>query len=386
VSDEHRLAVDGRVDPRFASVRDEFLENFASRNELGGGVCVFVDGRCVVDLWGGWRDVAASRPWRHDTLVDVFSVGKGLLATAVARLVDVGRLVVDEPLCARWPAFAAAGKESVTLRHVLSHTAGLPALRDQLDDEVVFDPGAMRGALAAEAPWWVPGEQIGYHVNTFGFLVGAMVELATGRTVGDYLREEVAGPIGAELHVGLRRGELDRVAEFRMGFDAAPVAPPGLAGEALMRFNAYWNPACFSGAGVINTARWRTAQHPSTNAHGTARGVATLYDALARGGRTDSYVVVGADALAAAATEVAAGDDVVLERPSRFGLGFQLPMPQRPIGRTDRAFGHFGAGGSLGFCDPGCGVAFGYVTNDMGPRWQNPRNRALCAALFDALG
>ena len=137
--------------------------------------------------------------------------------------------------------------------------------------------------------------------------------------------------------------------------------------------------------GVVNTRAWRLAQHPSTNAHGTARGVARLYDALVRGGSADGRVLVARDALEEATREAAAGDDLVLERQSRFGLGFQLTMPERPIGRSASGYGHFGAGGSLGFCDPAAALAFGYVTSDMGPRWQNPRNRALTEAVFAAL-
>jgi CubicO group peptidase (beta-lactamase class C family) len=152
-----------------------------------------------------------------------------------------------------------------------------------------------------------------------------------------------------------------------------------------MIINAYFNPADFSGAGVVNTPAWRAAEVPSANAHATASGVARVYAALAGGGSVDGVRVVDPGALAAAVTEQVYGDDLVLRRPSRFGLGFQLTQPQRPLGRSQRAFGHFGAGGSVGLCDPDAGVALGYVTSQMGPRWQNPRNRALIDAAFDCL-
>jgi CubicO group peptidase (beta-lactamase class C family) len=156
-------------------------------------------------------------------------------------------------------------------------------------------------------------------------------------------------------------------------------------GLALMRYNTYWNPSGLSGAGVVNTTAWRTAEHPSTNAHATARGVARLYEALVQGGQLDGYDVVARDALREATTEASCGEDLVLERQSRFGLGFQLTTPERPIGVSPHGFGHFGAGGSLGFCDVDRGLAFAYVTSDMGPRWQNPRNRALTEAVFASL-
>jgi CubicO group peptidase (beta-lactamase class C family) len=380
------VEVAGHVDTAFEGVREAFRANFEDHDELGGAVCVVVDGRVVVDLWGGHRDLGQRRLWGRDTLVDVFSVGKGFLATGVARLVGKGLLDLDAPIARVWPAFAAGGKDRVTLRQVLSHTAGLPAVRRRLTPEAMLSPPTMRRALAGETPWWTPGTTHGYHVNTFGFLVGAVIERVTDRSVGDYLRAEVTGPIGSDLHVGLAARDLDRVAEFRWPMAPPPEeAPEGLEGLELMRYNTYWNPSGLSGAGVVNTEEWRMAQHPSTNAHATARGIARLYDALVRGGATFGYDLVDRGALHEATTEAVCGEDLVLQRPSRFGLGFQLTMDERPIGRSKLGFGHFGAGGSLGFCDPEGAIAFGYVTSDMGPRWQNPRNRALTEAVFDAL-
>jgi CubicO group peptidase (beta-lactamase class C family) len=380
------VEVDGHVDAAFEGVRDAFRTNFVDHDELGGAVCVVVGGRVVVDLWGGHRDVGQRRPWGRDTLVDVFSVGKGLLATGVARLVGQGRLDLDAPIASLWPAFGAAGKEDVSLRHVLTHTAGLPAVRRRLPPGAMLSPPTMRRALAEEAPWWAPGSAHGYHVNTFGFLVGAVIERVTDRPVGAFLRDEVTGPIGSDLHVGLAVRDLDRVAEFRWPMAPPPeAAPEALEGLELMRYNCYWNPSGLSGAGVVNTTEWRVAQHPSTNAHATARGVARLYDALVRGGATFGHDLVDPSALDEATAEAVCGEDLVLQRPSRFGLGFQLTMDERPIGRSPRGFGHFGAGGSLGFGDPEGAIAFGYVTSDMGPRWQNPRNRSLTEAVFASL-
>lgn len=227
-------------------------------------------------------------------------------------------------------------------------------------------------------------------MNTLGFLVGEVIERVSersvGRSVGAYLREEVCGPIGSDVHVGLRARDLARVAEFRWPLPAPPEeAPEGLERHDLMRYNAYWNPSGLSGAGVVNTVAWRTAQHLSTNAHATARGIARLFEALAHRGRFNGYDVCEGAALEEATVEASRGEDLVLLRPSRMGLGFQLTMPERPIGRSARGFGHFGTGVSLGFCDPTAKVAFGYVTNDMGPRWQNPRNRGLSEAVFASL-
>ena len=307
--------VSGVVDKGFEAVRDAFDENFRSHHELGGAVCVVVEGRVVVDLWGGYRDLSATMPWQRDTLVDVFSVGKGLLATGVARLVGRGAINLDAPVASVWPEFAANDKGDVSLRHVLTHTAGLPALRRRLAPGAMLSPELMRAALANETPWWAPGSAHGYHVNTFGFLVGAVVERVTGRSVGAFLRDEVTGPLGADIHIGLSGSDLDRVAEFRWPLDVPPEREPdGLADRELMRYNAYWNPSGLSGAGVVNTEAWRHCEHPSTNAHATAHGVASLYDALARGGRVDDYELVSPDALREATTEWVVGDDLVLDR------------------------------------------------------------------------
>lgn len=371
----------GEVDAAFAPVRDAFAECFAEHGERGGAVCVVVGGRVVVDLWGGTRDDAGT-PWEPDTLVNVFSVGKALVATGAARLAGEQRLDLDEPIARRWPSFGAAGKDAVTMRQVLSHTAGLPAIRAPLGPEAVFDPERLRAALAAEEPFWTPGTEVGYHVNTFGLLAGAVIERIVGRSVGRYLREEVTGPLGAELLVGLSRSELGRVATFVW---PSATSGDGLAAMGELQRLAYLNPPTFSGHGVVNTVAWRRCEHPSANAHASARGIARLYEALAAGGRLDGTTVVDRAALDEATQEWACGADVVLERPSRFGLGFQLTSKTRPLGVSPRAFGHFGAGGSLGFCDPDAGLAFGYVTSTMGPRWQNPKNRALTAAVEAAM-
>lgn len=380
--------IEGTCDARFAPVREAFAANFAQRGERGAAVCVSVEGRVVVDLWGGTAaaDPSPTRPWGPDTLVNVFSVGKGLSALLAARLMDDGRLDVDAPVVRYWPEFGKAGKEAVTVRHILSHQAGLPALRRRMAPGTMLDHAAMSAALAEQEPWWEPGTAHGYHVNTFGFLLGEIVRRATGRTVGALLREEIAAPLEADVHIGLPHSEHHRVAEF--GWQDAPPEDDRsgeLDDDRLMEYNAYFNPGGLSGMGVINTRAWREAELPSTNAHASARGVARVYTALAAGGGLNGTRVVGEDALAAATTEQVSGQDLVLRRPSRFALGFQLTQPERPFGPNPRSFGHFGAGGSLGFCDPDCGVAFGYVMNEMGPRWQNPRNRALLDALYASL-
>jgi CubicO group peptidase (beta-lactamase class C family) len=373
----------GTCDTRFARVAEEFRRNFTERAERGGAVALWCDGKQVVDMWGGWADVARSREWHRDTIVNFFSVSKALCAIACMRLADQGKLDLDATVARYWPEFASGGKGEITVRQLLSHQAGLPAIRKPLPDGAALDWDTIIEALAEQEPWWAPGTAHGYHVNTFGFLAGELVRRTDGRTIGALLREDVAGPLGADLAIGLPASEHHRVSDFL--WPGNPAKPDVSSDTALMHWNTYWNPPGFSGAHWVNHPRWREAEVPSTNGHGNARAVARVYAALANNGAVDGVRILSSDAIAAATEEQVNGHDLINNRPSRFGIGFQLTQPERPLGPNPGGFGHFGAGGSLGFCDPQARIAFGYVTNDMGPRWQNPRNRALIDAVYSSL-
>lgn len=381
-------AVGGSCDDRFEPVRRAFADNFTERGEIGAAVCIYVDGRRVVDLWGGDAGPPGTpRPWQGDTLVNAFSVGKAMAALLILRRVGEGGLELDGPAAHYWPEFAAAGKGQVTLRQLLTHQAGLPAVRRRLPPGAMLDHDTMAKALAAQEPWWEPGTAHGYHTNTYGFLLGELLRRVTGRTTGQLLRDEIAGPLGGlDLHMGLPVAEDHRVAHFHWHVET-PTAPPpeGASHDRLMVHNTYFNPGGLSGAGVVNTRAWRAAEIPSTNMHASARGVARVYAALAAEGALDGVQLVDRDVLAAATVEQVAGHDLILGRANRFGLGFQLTQPERPLGPHPGAFGHFGAGGSLGFCDPDAGLGFAYLMNRMDGRWLSPRNRALIDAVYAVL-
>lgn len=377
------MNIAGAFDPKFASVRDAFANNFAEHGEKGAAVTVFHHGVPVVDIWGGWRNAAQTQAWQPETLVNFFSVSKALCTVCAMQLVDQKKLDLDAPVARYWPEFAQSGKEAVTTRQLLSHQAGLPSIREPLAEGAALQWDVITSSLARQKPWWMPGTAHGYHVNTFGFLTGEIVRRLSGKSIGRYLRDHVATPLGADIHIGLPASEHPRVAEYLWPATTSSQAMP--TAEQAMRFNAYWNPPGFSGGGWVNRPEWRSAEIPSTNGHGTARGVARVYAALANGGEIDGVRILSRVALAEATTEHVNGHDLINDRPSRFGLGFQLTQPERPLGPNQGAFGHFGAGGSLGFCDPQAGIAFAYVANDMGPRWQNPRNRALIDAVYASL-
>jgi CubicO group peptidase (beta-lactamase class C family) len=379
--------IHGTCDPRFAGVREALARNFRDHGEVGAAVALTLDERPVVDLWAGWADGARSRPWQRDTLVDVFSVGKAMVTLALLILVERGRVDLDAPVARYWPEFAAAGKDGVTVRMVLAHRAGLPAIRRLLPRFAMYDWAAMTDALAAETPWWEPGRTHGYHVNTFGFLVGEIVRRVSGTTVGAFFRREIAGPLDADFHFGIGPDDDARTADYTFEGEP-PEAPDDGDGDAhaLLLRRVYLNPPGISGLGTVNSRAWRAAEMPSTNGHATARALARIYGALACGGATGGVRCLRAATIDHAIIEASSGTDAVLQRPSRFGLGFQLTQPERPLGTHARSFGHFGAGGALGFADPEARLAFGYTMNQAGPRWQNPRNRALIDAVYAALG
>jgi CubicO group peptidase (beta-lactamase class C family) len=383
--------IHGFCDERFAAVRDAFAENFTERGELGAAVAIAVEGTPVVDIWGGWADDACTRPWERDTLVDVFSVGKAMAALCLLICVERGHVDLDAPVSSCWPEFAAAGKGDVSVRTLLSHRAGLPALRRSLEESAIYDWNLVAGALAAEEPWWEPGSTHGYHVNTFGFLVGELVRRASGQSIGTFFRREVAEPLDADFHFGLGAEHDGRVAEYLFAGEPDKFSSEGSEEEQFAvddpdrRFllsRVYLNPPGLSGIGTVNTRAWRAAEIPSANGHATARAVARIYSALAGGGAVEGIHIIGADTIEEAIAEASSGPDFVLGRKSRFGLGFQLTQPERRLGPNPRSFGHFGAGGSLGFADPDAGLAFAYVLNRSGPRWQNPRNGALVDAVY----
>jgi CubicO group peptidase (beta-lactamase class C family) len=386
--------VRGHCDSRFAAVREAFGEILASGAEVGAAVAVHVEGSAVVDLWGGHADAARMRPWEHDTLVNLFSVGKGVSAVCALRLVEEGRLDLDAPVARYWPDFAQAGKAELPVRYLLTHQAGLPAIARALPSGAWSDWALMTSSLAAQAPWWTPGEGHGYHVNMQGFLIGEVVRRITGRTYGSYLRESLTGPAGIDFFVGLTPELETRCADMVPRPPSAEdealrralsLDPATLSGEALMRFNAYRNPPEVSGTGVVNTHAWRAAEVPSTNGHGNARGVARLYSALAGDGAVDGVHVLSPALIARACAVQVDGNDFMLQRPTRFGLGVQLTMPERKLGPNPRAFGHFGAGGSLGFADPDAHVAFGYAMNQGRGGWQHKHVRHLIDLVYAAL-
>jgi CubicO group peptidase (beta-lactamase class C family) len=361
------LSIHGTCDPRFAAVRDAFAANFEAGREVGASFAATVDGKPVVDLWAGHADAARLRPWERDTVVNVFSTTKAMAALCAHLLVERGLLDVDAPVARYWPEFAQAGKGCMPVRYLLSHTAGLAALRPSLPSEALYDWSRMTGALAAETPWWEPGSASGYHALTYGYLVGEVVRRIAGRTLGALFRQDVARPLGADFHIGLAAVEDARVAEMipPTAEELAAAGPGATEDPESMLGKVMGNPRVVPE--LANTRAWRAAEIPAANGHGNARSVARVMAALACGGTLDGVRLLGDATLARAVAEQCSGQDLVLRFPIRWGLGFMLAGPELPVGPNLRTFGHGGWGGSLGFADLDARVSWAYVMNKMSP-------------------
>ncbi|WP_405933210.1 serine hydrolase domain-containing protein [Streptomyces sp. NBC_00827] len=386
---QHAPHVQGHCDTRFSAVRTAFEENFSDRGELGAAVTVTLDGESVVDLWGGWADAAHTRPWERETVVNVWSTSKGPTALCAHILADRGLLDFDAPVAAYWPEFAAAGKESVLVRHLLSHRAGLSGLREPHTLAQLLDWELTVERLAAQEPWWEPGSRSGYHAITFGHLVGEVVRRVSGLLPGAFLEREVTGPLGIDFTIGLPEKESGRAAEL-VHPRAAPTSEQAavyaqLAPAALA---ALTNPIV--GATEANTPQWRAAEIPAANGHGTARAIAALYGIFAGRGSYGSREVLSPQAAERVREGQGSCRDLVLgagfEYETEIGLGLWLSGPNGSYGPNPRAFGHDGFGGSCGLADPEAGISLGYVMNRMGPHIaDDPRKMALVDALYSAL-
>ncbi len=371
--------IEGHCDPRFRAVEDAFRENF-DKYEVGASVAVLADGETVVDLWGGHMDAAHTKPWERDTIVNVWSTTKGITATCIHRLVDQGWLDLEAPVAKYWPEFAQAGKETLPVRYLLSHQAGLPAIREPLPPGSAFDWDVMTAALARQEPWWEPGTKHGYHAFTYGWLLGEVLRRITGETLDTYFRKQIAEPLGLDFHIGLAPEHDVRTAETI----SAELPQPGETNFVLemlkdpqsMPFKVLANPPDLFTPGVVNTREWRAAEIPAANGHGNARSIARLYGALARDGELDGVRVLSPQAIARAIEVQATGPDAVMGLPLHMALGWVVSSPEAPLGPNPRAFGHGGAGGSLGFADLDARVGFGCAMNKMiqtdslvDPRW-----------------
>ncbi|WP_339079375.1 serine hydrolase domain-containing protein [Pseudomonas sp. TMP9] len=381
------MHIQGYFDLKFETLKEAFAALFDDPQERGMALCVQVGGETVVDLWAGVADKDGQQAWHSDTILNLFSCTKTFTAVTALQLVGEGKLELDAPVARYWPEFAAAGKGKITLRHLLSHQAGLPALRQMLAPEALYDWQTMTAALAAEQPWWALGEGHGYAPITYGWLVGEVLRRVEGCGPGESIVARTATPLGLDFHVGLADEEFYRVAIISRGKgnfgDAAAqrLLKTMMSDPSAMSTRAFTNPPSIMTS--TNKPEWRRMQQPAANGHGNARSLAGFYSGLLDGRLLEPEL------LAELTREHAVGEDKTLLTRTRFGLGCMLDQPDvanATYGMGARAFGHPGAGGSIGFADPERDVAFGFVTNNLGPFvLMDPRAQKLARLLADCL-
>ncbi|MFF8875109.1 serine hydrolase domain-containing protein [Streptomyces massasporeus] len=386
------MDVNGTVAEGFEPVREAFVRNFETLGDRGAAVAVYRDGRKVVDLWGGTRDVDGTAPWERGTAQVVRSATKGVAAAVLLLLHQRGQLDLDAPVGHYWPEFKARGKERVLVRHVLNHRAGLPVLDRPLTPQESLDPLRGPAAVAAQAPAWEPGTDHGYHALTYGWLLDELVRRVTGQGTGQWLASQVTGPLGLDLWLGLPESEAGRVGRVGRVEGAEPTG--GLRARPKRSVaEAYEDPASLTRRAFAaispfpdqNDPAYRASALPATNAMATADGLARFYATLI-GDTAGATRLFTPETVELARAEESAGPDRILVVGTRFGLGYMLHGSASPL-LTPGSFGHPGRGGALGFADPETGIAFGYVTNGFRKTvTADPRAQGLVRAVRGALG
>ena len=390
-------SIQGQVTSGFEAIADAFARNFEQHGEVGASLHISVHGEAVVDLWGGIADPATGRPWEQDTVVTVFSCTKAATALCAHLLAERGGLDLDAPVVELWPEYGENGKETTTTRMMLDHTSALPAIREKLKPDCLLDWDYMVEKLAGEAPFWQPGTRSSYHAVTFGYLVGGVVRRASGRSLGQFFAEEVAGPLGIDYWIGLPVDKEPRVAPsilFRAGRDdprtpfMAAATTRGTPSNLFIFNHGDWM------AGGANTRAGRAAEIGAAGGVTNGRGLAGLFQGTLNLPGQPSLGFSPQTLAGFSQCSAATHEDGTLMVPVRFGPGFMLSMDNRrrvmggdSVVLGPQAFGHVGAGGSLGFADPAHGLAFGYAMNRQGPGvFLNERGQGLVDATYRALG
>ena len=377
------LAIQGRVDKGFERVREAFAANFSRGDdyeEVGAALAVYRAGKPVVDLWAGHKDRARTRPWQRDTLVNVYSTTKGIVAAAVAVLVEEGRLRYDDPVTKHWPEYGQNGKDKTTVAQLLSHQAGLPGFAEPTKVEDLYDWKGRCAALARQKPMWTPGRKTSYHAMTWGYLVGEVARRAGGQSIGQLIAETIAPRVAADFYVGLPASLDTLVAPMLRPRSAPDMSGTQLPPEAIA---ALVNPQL--DGEVCNARAWRAAEIPAANGHGSANGVARVYAAMANKGQLDNQRLMKGETIMTMTQAQKGHTDALLGFTDNWAMGVTFNQ-MNMLGPSPKTFGHGGWGGSFGCANVEAQVGIGYVCNQMGAQLVgDPRGAGLCHAIFECL-
>ena len=369
--------IHGTVDPRFEKVKEAMASNFADGLDHGAAVALMLDGELVVDLWAGYADKAKNKPWQRDTIVNVWSSTKGVVAAAVAMLSDQGKLHYDKPIASVWPEFAAGGKEQITLNQTMSHISGVNGLNVKVTEEDLIAWTPYVDALAAMTPNWKPGTDCAYHALSYGHLAAEPLRRVTGKSIGQFVREEIARPLGVEFYIGVPQEHDHRCAEMIEGAGCNDWVSVVLASP--------YPQACANPTPVAtapNHRRWRAAEVPGGNGHCDAKALASIYGDIC-GGHSK---LMNKETRAEASRVRFRGQDTSFNLPTVWGAGFRLEDESYGIWASKQTIGHGGWGGTMAFGDPEAGLGFAYVTNNMlGFETIDPRRERLIFAVYDSL-
>lgn len=371
--------IHGKVDPSYGRVADAFAQNFVDHGEVGAALCIYRDGVPVVDIWAGVADIQTGAPWQEDTTVTVFSATKGVTAICVHRLAERGQLDLDAPIATYWPEFAANGKADITARMVLAHRAGVPAIDAKLTMEEVLAWGPVIKAIESQEPVWLPGTDHGYHMRTFGWILGELVRRVTGRSIGQHFAKEIAAPLGLRFWIGVPDEELARMARRippdldlnNLPFEVPPLAARVFTGPS----NLFHSDEVWDRPDVIK------AEIPASNGAGEARALARLYAGTI--GEIDGIRLLNDETARGLSVVQSQGFDQVTGGETAYSLGFMV-KPYLSAHVSETTFGHYGAGGSMAYADPASGLALGYAMNKMRlDLTGDPRTAAIILALPD---
>ena len=353
------MEIHGNYDEKFALIVETFSKQYELGLDIGSSLALTCEGELVVDIWAGTRNIARTLPWERDTIVNVFSSTKNATSLCAYVLADRGKLDFFAPVCKYWPEFAQKGKENILVSHVMSHSSGLAGWNDPVNAEDLHHPDKIAALFEQQEPWWEPGTAVGYHALSVGNLMGEIIKRISGKSIGNFFREEIAEPLNIDFHIGLDDSQHPRVAEIHQAVQSNPEdifeLEEGSVVKKVMTNGIMTAPDAL-------TPEWRRAEVPAAGGHGNGRSIAEFMALMANGGQYNGKRIFSSEVTEYALQEQIRGDDLVLVEPLRWGIGFALPIENATWHNFlgEKSCFWAGWGGSMSIADMEKKISFGY--------------------------